>query len=95
MADVARVKADIKKRLMSEEWRQQFLTVALAKSAIDDLGAQDGVIMVDLFRRRLDEEAGRYLREKVDEKLSDLADSQINAAIADGQLSLDEYEKLI
>ncbi len=95
MADVPKVKADIKKRLMSEDWRKKYLTALLAKAAIDSLNSEDAAIMVEFFRRRLDREAGRYLREKIDDSLSALADTQVDSAVADGQLSLDEYEHLI
>ena len=95
MADVARVKADIKTRLMSEAWRKQYLTVVVVKAAIDGLTADDGDVLVQGFLRGLDADVGRFLRDKVDAELSAIADVQIDAATADNCLDLDEYERLI
>ncbi len=95
MADVARVKADIKRRLMTEQWRQDNLDLVLVAGVFDALTGADGVKVVEGFRRRLDEDVGKFLREKVEAALSAKADTQVDAATADGVLTLNEYEKLI
>ena len=95
MADVAKVKADIKARLMQESWRQQFLTIQLIKTVFDSLDATDGEQLRQGFLRRLDLHVGRFMREKIEEQLSSVAENQVNSATADGCLDLDEYEKLI
>ena len=95
MADVAKVKADIKARLVDEAWREQYLTLSIIKQAIDDLDAEDGEVLRRGVLRRLDAEIGRFLRAKIEVKLSAVADNQVDAATADGCLDLNEYEKLI
>ena len=95
MADVAKVKADIKARLMTKEWRKQYLTIQVIKSAIDALDAGDGEVMRQGFLRELDLEVGRFLRLKIEDRLSVIADNQVNSATQDGCLDLNEYEKLL